>query len=145
MKLSRFLLIPVIIVAALFLCAVYIASWYEGSSTCNMDGVNFAYISLSILTVWFGGSLPVLLVSSAIFFFTKNRIESALCFLAIFLTPMALLFIYFIRAFYCGGISGFIEVVIEFNSVLPVVFLFLFVAAIALVLMKRALNRLKRR
>ena len=145
MKLSRFILIPVIIVAALFLCAVYIVSWYDGSSTCNMDGVNFAYISLSIITVWFGGSLPVLLVSAAIFFFTKNRIESALCFLATFLTPMVLLCIYFIRAFYCGGISGFIEVVIEFNSVIPVVFIFLFVAAIALELMRRVLNGLKRR
>lgn len=120
LKFKRALVVPVLLILALYWFCLSSAIWVHIPDTCNVDGVVHSFLILHNITVWFGGCLLVLLTSAAWFYFTKRKIERSLCIYSLFLTPIIFSSIYFIRAYYCDGIAGLWEIFGAFVFASPV-------------------------
>lgn len=136
MKFKKALVVPILLILALYWFCLSSAIWVHIPNNCNVDGVVHSFLILHNITVWFGGSLLVLLTSAAWFYFTKRKNERSLCIYSLFLTPIIFSSIYFIRTYYCDGIAGLWDVFCSFVFELP----FLFIPTIILAVI--SLNRI---
>ncbi len=95
----RFLPLSAIII--LYMCLLLLISGETGHAPCTTDGVGMAYVAYGIGTLWYGGTVPILLISAAVLFYFKYQPEWEFYLWSILLVPAGLLSIFLFRLFYC--------------------------------------------
>ena len=98
-KAWRFL--PLSLITIWYLILLFLMLGGNDYAPCTLDGVNFAYVSLAVNTLWLGGTILILLISAAILFYFKYQPEWEFHLWFIMLTPAGLLSLFLLRLFYC--------------------------------------------